>query len=261
MRDTLRSISDAILLPAALGKADMHLHTDMSDGKDPLDLMLRAASMTGLAWTAVTDHLNGPCFAAGMEIDEYLLRLERAARAFPDLHVLKGMELTVTDMQGPLLSADEKDFDRFDIVLADIGFHTRGIAIDPPRQKGQMLENIRRVLCRLCENPLIDVLAHPFCYGRLIDGFGPDNVPASLCGEIAAACRETDTLFEIQSGAWWWFPALDFMEMTTAYAQLLEPFVDVGVQFIGGSDAHHHQGVGNLAFVKRLMAAAGIGGG
>ncbi len=252
MKEKPKAYLERVLVPRGLHGTDMHLHTVFSDGRDPADLMMWTAAMLGLEVIAITDHLSGRAFPSGQGLDEYFGSIEKAAEAYPGLTVLKGVEGTVLDADGTVSVPDDL-LERFDVVLVDVGWKTRGIARDPPKDRARLLENVRRICCSLCENPFVDIAAHPFNLGRLVEGFSLDWLEEALLQEIACAFRETGTAFEVMSDIWWWFPAVGEAEMTAGYSRILRVFHEACVRFTLGSDAHSHQGVGNLAYARKLL--------
>jgi 3',5'-nucleoside bisphosphate phosphatase len=71
-------------------KADLHLHTSVSDGKfTPAELVRRAAG-TGITVMAITDHDNIDGIASAIE----------AAKQFPGLKVVPGVEISTEEPEG-----------------------------------------------------------------------------------------------------------------------------------------------------------------
>ena len=56
----------------------------------------------------------------------------------------------------------------------------------------------------------------------------------------------------------YWFPELSVAELTDGYAAIVARAHAAGCRFTLGSDAHHHQGVGNLRWSRRVLDLAGV---
>ncbi len=239
------------------GAADLHCHTTFSDGRSSLDLCVRAAEAEGLAALAITDHLYEPGrLSGGRPLDEYLAAIAAAQERTP-VRLLRGVETTALDAAGtPAIDAETRA--RLELVLCDLSGRTAGIFRDAPAGEAGFFEHLRRCLTGLCENPLVDVLAHPFNVGRLGRGLAPDTLPRSLVEEICAAAAAHSTAFEVMNDLPWWFPEVPVARVTDGYAAVVAVAAEQGCQFTLGSDAHHHQGVGHLTWARRVLERARV---
>jgi DNA polymerase (family 10) len=137
-------------------KGDLHVHTDASDGTQPLEEMVAAARERGLSYLAVADHSKYIGVTRGLDAE----RLSRAIDAVDALNgrlkgftVLKGAEVDILEDGG--LALPDSLLARLDLVM--IALHTQ---LRLPEAK-----QTRRLL-RALERPCVTVLAHPF--GRLL---------------------------------------------------------------------------------------------
>ena len=233
---------------------DLHVHTDFSDGKDSVSLMARTAAMYKLEVVAITDHLRDSVFPCGKSFGDYSDAIEAARAQCPDLTILKGVEGSVVDVAGRI-SIPEEYLERFDLVLVDFGgmakFREYGVGAAGSRSR--FLCAVMDCFVALCAHPSVDIVAHPFNFGRLAPGFSFDWFPDGALREIASCFVEHETCFEIMNDIWWWFPDMNRDVITRDYARLLHIFDETGVRFTVGSDSHHHQGVGNMNYIRVLF--------
>ena len=162
-------------LPTLITKADLrgdcHTHSDWSDGREPLEVLVEAARRRGYAYQVITDHTQSLAIANGLTPDrveeeraviaalnERFAAEEAAGTAPPEtppegFRLLHGCELEVRadgelDYEDDLLA-------RFDVVVASVHVSRR-----QPRA-----ELTRRTLNAI-RSPHVDVIAHPA--GRMI---------------------------------------------------------------------------------------------
>ena len=163
-------------------RGDLHMHTDWSDGRDPLDLMLLAAEALGYEYVAITDHSQSSAIARGLDVNrlEQQMDLVAAAREeHPGIAILQGSEVDVL----PDGSLDFPDalLERLDVVLASLH--------DPAGHSGSQLTD-RYV--RAMRHPLVQIVTHPT--NRLVphrNGY-PLDEPRLFEGAV-----ETGTILEI----------------------------------------------------------------
>src|SRR3954447_4943698 len=132
-------------------RGDLHTHTDVSDGKAPLETMVEAARAAGLEYLAVTDHSAGVGLGIGIEADVLLRHAERIkelAAQLDDIVLLAGTEVDVM-ADGSLYYPDD--------VLAELDWVVASL------HQGQRMEREKITMRCLSaiEHPLVDVLAHP----------------------------------------------------------------------------------------------------
>ena len=156
-------------------RADLHTHSDWSDGRATLPEMQRAALDRGLSVLGVTDHSPALAMTGGLDRDK-LLRQWAALDELADrsdaggLTVLRGMEVDILadgslDMSDDLLA-------RMDVVIVSV--HARF-----EMTEAEQTERVVRAL----SHPYVNVLGHPT--GRLLgrrEGYAID-----LDAVIAAA--------------------------------------------------------------------------
>jgi histidinol phosphatase-like PHP family hydrolase len=206
---------------------------------------------------AITDHLWRPGFVSGgSSLDEYLAALT-AAQQHTSVHLLRGVETTAIDANGTP-AIDDATARRLDVVLCDLGGRTRGLFADGPATLAAFLAALGRCMVAVCEHPLIDVFAHPFNVGRLQHQLTPATLPRTLVEEVCAAAAAHGTAFEVMNDMHYWFPEVPMAQLTDGYADIVATASAAGCRFTLGSDAHHHQGVGNLLWARQVLHRAGI---
>ena len=62
-------------------RGDLHMHTDWSDGRDPLEAMLLAAEALGYEYVAITDHSQTSAIARGLDVDRLERQMDAVAAA------------------------------------------------------------------------------------------------------------------------------------------------------------------------------------
>ena len=137
-------------------KADLHMHTDRTDGKDTLEAMVRGAKARGYAYCAITDHSKSLAMTGGFDgarVRESVREIEAVRRAVPGIAVLHGLEVDI--LGDGALDLDDESLALLDWVL--IAIHSR---LDQPGA-----EATARVL-RALDHPRVSAMAHPA--GRLI---------------------------------------------------------------------------------------------
>lgn len=233
---------------------DAHTHTSASDGRNSAEENVRAAEAVGLRCMALTDHLWPETS------HEELAQRAAVARALDKRSTVKivaGVEGVILDTEGTV-SIDEDAARMLDLVLVDMGGRTRGVAIEPPASQRRYEENVLAAVENAAQNPVVDVIAHPFNLGRFPAVLTPDQLSRDGLRRVARVMERNNVAFEIMNQAHWWYPQMTVEEFTREFAALLRIFAHEGVKFVVGSDTHSCCGVGNLHFCRRLMREAGI---
>src|SRR5437773_2574168 len=130
---------------------DFHVHTEATDGTEPLEAMVEAARQRGYSFVGISDHSVSATVARGMTAELALARrgrvraLNRAPRGFT---VLLGTECDILD-SGEMDYPDEV-LKELDYVIASV--HSR---FTLPRK-----EQTARLVAAV-QNPHVDLLGHP----------------------------------------------------------------------------------------------------
>lgn len=129
----------------------LHVHTERSDGTEPLDVMVQAARSRGYAWLGLTDHSQTASYAGGLKVDEVREQQREVDklnwRLGTSFHVFKGIESDILadgslDYPADVLAG-------FDLVIASV--HSRF-------RMGEK-EQTERIL-KAIANPYTSVLGH-----------------------------------------------------------------------------------------------------
>ena len=157
-------------------RGDLHSHSDWSDGRQPLEVMIEAARRRGYAYQVLTDHTQSLAIARGLdplrvaEQAEVIANLNARFAAEEDagsapsetpregFRLLHGCELEVR--ADGVLDFEDDVLARFDLVVASVHVGRR-------QPKSQLTQ---RTLAAI-RSPHVDVIAHPS--GRKI-GQRPD---------------------------------------------------------------------------------------
>jgi DNA polymerase (family 10) len=157
----LRSGNDEILaaregrLPTLLSasdiRGDLHMHSNWSDGRDPIETMVGACRALGYEYLAITDHSQRSAASRTLASDDVRRQADEIAglrQRYPDIAILHGCEVDIL-ADGRLDFPDEV-LERFDIVLASL----HDAAGQPPAQLQKRYEAAIR-------HPLVSVITHP----------------------------------------------------------------------------------------------------
>ena len=166
-------------------RGDFHVHTNATDGKEPLEAMVDAARALGYAYVGISDHSPSAVVAFGLTSEQALAQRDRIRelnRSLQGFTVLVGTECDI--LEGGAMDYPDEVLKEFDYVLASV--HSK---FTLPRK-----EMTERVVAAV-ENPHVSILAHPSA--RLIgsrDSIGVDFEA------VFAACARTGAAIEVNAG-------------------------------------------------------------
>ena len=132
-------------------RGDLHTHSNWSDGRDSVEVMVRAAKQLGYEYVAITDHSQRAWSSRKLALDEVpqqRAEIESLRRKVPGIEILHGIEVDI--MGDGSLDFDDDVLERFDIVLASLH--------DACEQDGPQLTD--RSL-KAIHHPLVNVITHP----------------------------------------------------------------------------------------------------
>lgn len=163
-------------------RGDLHMHTNFSDGQDPLEAMVAAAAALGYEYIAITDHSTNASASRTITIDGLLRQreaIERLQERYPAMTILQGAEVDI--LPDGTLDFPDSVLERLDIVLASLH--------ESAQQDGATLT---RRCTQAIRHPLVNVITHPAnqLVGRR-EGY-PLDYPA-----LFAAAAETGTALEV----------------------------------------------------------------
>jgi DNA polymerase (family X) len=163
-------------------RGDLHMHTDWSDGRDPLEAMLLAAEALGYEYVAITDHSHTSAIARGLDVDRLARQIDAVAAArerHPTMTILQGSEVDI--LPDGSLDFPDTVLERLDVVLAslhDMAGHSGSQLTD------RYIEAMR--------NPFVQIVTHPT--NRLVpnrEGYALDEP------RLFDAAVQTGTILEI----------------------------------------------------------------
>ncbi len=155
-------------------RADLHIHTNRTDGKHSLREMVEAARKRGYEYCAITDHSKALRMTGGFDEARVRRSVEEIAevrRQVKGIDVLHGMEVDI--LADGALDLDDETLDLLDLVI--VAIHSRFEMPGP-----QITERVLKALA----NPRVQVLGHPT--GRLIGTRGPYAVDLEKVADFAA---------------------------------------------------------------------------
>jgi DNA polymerase (family 10) len=194
-------------------RADLHMHTTRSDGRDTIDGMIAAAEARGYAYVAITEHSKALAMANGFDaarVRQSVRELEAARKRHPGIAVLHGLEVDI-------LGDGELDLDDATLALLDwviVSIHSR-FEMEP-------VAATQRVL-RALANPHVHAMGHPS--GRLIGTREP--VPFDM-ERVAEAAVAHGVAMEINASP-------DRLDLSDVNARLAR---ERGCKFVIDTDAH-----------------------
>jgi DNA polymerase (family 10) len=239
-------------LPELIREADLrgdcHSHSDWSDGREPLEVMVESARRAGREYQVLTDHTRSLGIANGLsperveqqrrvigELNERFAR-EQASGASPEgahadgFRLLHGCELEIT-VDGRL------DYD--DTLLASLDVVVASLHVGRRQPRARLMARYELAM----RNPHVGIISHPS--GRKI-GRRPDlDLDWEAFYRLAA---ETGTLLEINGSQ----ERLDLDDQRARAA------LDAGCRFVIDSDAHDRGEWENLTWGVAIARRAWV---
>ena len=203
-------------------KGDLHVHSDWSDGHDPLERMVEAAANRGYQYVALTDHSAGRGIANGLSEERLLQQIQilRSLEGNYPIKVLCGSEVDIR-ADGSLDYSDGI-LERLDIVVASV--HS---------SMGQDSAKMTQRIIQAMYNPHVTIIGHPTC--RLLGSRDPVDVDMEALFDAAI---ETGTALEINGAP----ERLDLKDTHVLRAR------EKGVPLIISTDSHSHSNLDNMRF-------------
>jgi DNA polymerase (family 10) len=203
-------------------RADLHMHTTRTDGRDSIDDMVKAAAARGYEYLAITDHSKALAMANGFDaarVRQSIGEIEAARKRHPGVHILHGLEVDI-------LADGELDLDDDTLALLDwvlIAFHSR---MEQPAEVATA-----RAL-RAVSNPNVHAFAHPT--GRMIGSRDPIAFDVE---RVAGAAAARGVIMEINASP-------ERLDLSDVHARLAR---ERGCRFVIDTDAH---AVGQLENIR-----------
>ena len=213
--------------------ADLHIHTDRSDGQGSLEEMVRAARDRGYAYCAITEHSKALAMARGFDearVRKSVHEIEAVRRQVPDIEVLHGLEVDIL-ADGALDLADDA-LALLDWVIVALHSH-----LDQPQ--ATMTARVLRAL----EHPAVRAMGHPGA--RLIGTRPPAALDFERVFERAAALG---VAMEINAQP-------DRLDLSDLNARLAR---ERGVRFVIDTDAHSVRQLDHIRYGIYVARRAGL---
>ena len=219
------------LVQASDIRGDLHSHTDWSDGRDSMEVMIQGAKDRGLEYIAVTDHSVGRGIANGLSIERlerHGQRLREVADAVGGMRVLRGTEMDIR-ADGTLDYPDE--------VLETLDWVVASVHSAMAQDSGTMTERIITAM----RNPHVSAIGH--LSTRLIGERRPVDADYEA---IFRAAADTGTALEING-------SLERLDLKDTHIRRAR---ELGAPLVIDTDAHMVESFGNLEFGARLARRA-----
>ena len=202
------------LIEATDLKGDLHLHSEWSDGNDPIELMIEAAAAQGYEYMALTDHSASLGVANGLTNErlESQISLLRSMQKNYDITILCGSECDIRA---------NGDMDYPDEILAQLDW----VVASVHSAMGQDQATMTARMIKAMEHPSVTIIGH--LTTRLLGQREPVEFDLEA---VLQAARDTGTALEINASP----ERLDLKD-THAYRAR-----ELGVPLVINTDSHHH---------------------
>lgn len=194
-------------------RGDLHVHTKLTDGRNSIIELVRAAQKLNYSYIAITDHSKQVAIAHGLDKKRLFKQLDEIDRINSDLKnftVLKSIEVDI--LEDGTLDLPNEVLARLDLTVCAIHSHFH---LTREKQTQRVLKAI--------ENPYFSILAHPT--GRIIDSRAPMEMDFE---RIFLACKEMNRILEINCQP-------ERMDLSDIYCRMAK---DIGVRMALSTDAH-----------------------
>ncbi|HWM94040.1 MAG TPA: DNA polymerase/3'-5' exonuclease PolX [Thermoanaerobaculia bacterium] len=132
-------------------RADLHMHSTWSDGRNSIEEMVEACAARGYEYMVISDHSKALAMTNGL--DAYRLReqwkeIDAVRARHPEIRILKAMEVDI--LADGSLDLEDEMLAGLDLVL--VSLHSR-FDLPPEQQTDRVL--------RALEHPEVNVFCHP----------------------------------------------------------------------------------------------------
>jgi DNA polymerase (family 10) len=196
--------------------AELHCHSNWTDGRATIEQMARAAAARGDTFIAITDHSAPYAMVGGLDGDDLRRQAEeieqvRARLAGEvDIEILRGIELEI-NADGTLGLPDD--------VLEELDWVVASVHMGQQQDRDRITARVENAL----RNPHVDCIAHPT--SRLLLKRPPTQLDIERVIELAV---ETGTALEINANP-------DRLDLSAEHARMA---LAAGVPLAINSDAH-----------------------
>ena len=204
-------------------RGDLHDHSDWSDGRDPMEVMVLAAKERGLRYLAMTDHSVGRGIANGLSVERlerHMAAVRQAERDIGGIRLLRGTEMDIR--ADGTLDYDDDVLEKLDWVIGSV--HSG---------MGQDAATMTERVIKAMQNPHVDVIGH--LSTRLV---GERQAVEADYEAIFRAAAKTGTALEINASP----ERLDLKDSHAFRAR------ELGVPLVISTDAHTTEGLNNTRY-------------
>ena len=238
---------------------DLHVHTKyLGCANETMEVpaIAEECERLGVTCVGVTDHAS----TLGQLPPHRKIR-EDIETLNPGIEVFYGLELNFLDRDDGFPFSEE--------IKAEYGFQFAigGIHGTYLQQYdlNKIVEIQHRHHLRTCEDPLVDVLVHPYWFGKYeFDKYGwpwfdtMKAVPEAYARELGQVAKETGTAIEINACANLVNPNYS-QSYVDGYADYLAVIAEQGALFSPGSDAHDISHLASIRVVWEMVDRLGLG--
>lgn len=233
---------------------DYHIHTYYQRcGNETLTIpnIVRKLEECGLTSIAITDHLNR---LEQLETFRFIKADIEAVET--KLDVFFGVELNYQGCDGEFAYSRQIHDDwGFEVVIG--GIHS---TYTDSQDMAEVLEIQHRHFMKTLQNPLLDVLVHPFWFGRgEVQAREPEwweeliaTIPDEYVEQWAQTSAKNRCAIELNVAAIFYYDAMSkgFRE---GYVEFVDRLKDAGALFAVGSDAHDVSQLGRTDYAEGLL--------
>lgn len=232
----------------------IHLHYNACTSDEmTVSNIVNAGKKAGLSVMGLVNHLHPP---TDMDIfrrarDEMLAAAEEDAPV-----LLLGVELDLMDPQGGTSCRDDVS-SRVDYVMLAMGHvHLPWVMSDLSLSSENFLAKETESLLMALESIPVNIVAHPFLYPLLFriapnlqEEMRPHAIPLDLLEALAQLLNRKGVALELHCRDLFVRPErLGGEVFVHSYFDLLQFFVEKGVTFVAGSDAHYLDQIGRTEY-------------
>ncbi len=202
-------------------RGDLHVHTNLTDGRNTLEEMAETARRLGYDYVGITEHSRHVTVARGLKPDAVTKRIKEIDRfnGKSRILVLKSIELDILE---------DGSLDLPDDILKELDFVVCAVHY----KFNLSLEKQTERIIRAMDNPHCNIIAHPT--GRLINERQPYEVDVE---RILRAARERGCFAELNAHP-------DRLDILDSHCKMAK---DLGVKVAISTDAHR---TGDLGFMR-----------
>lgn len=203
-------------------RGDLHTHTRVTDGRNTLEEMAKAARGRGYEYIANTEHSKRVAMARGLDevrLAEIIESIDQLNGTLKGFSVLKGIEVDI--LEDGSLDLPDSILSKLDLTVCSVHY-------------GQKLSREKQTerIIRAMDNPYFTILAHPT--GRLIGRRPPYDVDME---KIVEAAKERGCFLEVNAQP-------DRLDLADNYCKMAK---DAGVKMVISTDAHS---INDLDFMR-----------